>query len=705
MIELKDINIKFGKKECIRNGNFIAYSNQITGIYGESGTGKSSLLYLIAMLANHDLYYYKYQLLKHDKKQRSKFRNKHISFISQNSQLIETISVAKNIEFYLQQSNLSISAEKLLKKVNLSDKGKAMPGSLSGGERQRAAIACALAKDSDIIIGDEITSALDKENKQIIIKLLKECANMGKTVIIVSHEKDIIDHCDRIYHLDHLKLTLEKESKVSEENKVKNIKVKINNLKVFETLFHSNRKYNFRRLLFSLMIVIIIFISSIIYYQSSSIITHKTYSTKHLMNNKLYLFNNQSGVYTETKFGYGAHQADYQSPLGQKIIDQVEQISNIETVYDYYQFDYYMTKNNSFTSTMDIKVLRDGKEVERHRQQFGETGLIFDDDDYPFSIFPYYPEDPMEGNGIYINTNMAYYYNIEIGDTVELKVNVPYAMARFVGQSEINESTQEPYDPVSCLGELADYKAKVAGIIEANSYYSEIYFPYQLMEEMISKQVNRYHSGEIKVNKGVFEGYATIIDLQPYAKAIFVDKYENILKVQNEINEISDDVYAYNEYQSVLQLDNENQQLISDTIKIMITELAVFITGVIIIEILYLRKYRSVYMNLNLTGYPKKSSVLMFHSLYQLLMMSVLGMILYLSASIPLIFLSAGKTDLFTWLDNYPEWYQTFVLYGVFTWQKFIFFSITVIVAVLLTNYGMKKYYDRQSIVKWLRGK
>lgn len=704
MIELKDINIIFGKKECIREGHFIAYSNQITGIYGESGTGKSSLLYLIALLANHDLYYYNYQLLKHDKKQRSKFRNKHISFISQNSQLIETISVAKNIEFYLQQSNLSISAEKLLKKVNLSDKGKAMPGSLSGGERQRAAIACALAKDSDIIIGDEITSALDKENKQIIINLLKECANMGKTVIIVSHEKDIIDHCDRIYHLDHLKLTLEKESKVSEENKVKNIKVKINNLKVFETLFHSDRKYNFRRLLFSLMIVIIIFISSIIYYQSSSIITHRTYSTKHLVNNKLYLFNNQSGVYTETKFGYGAHQADYQSPLDQKIIDQVEQISNIETVYDYYQFDYYMTKNNSFTSTMDIKVLRNGKTVERHRQQLSDTN-IYDDDNYPFYILPYYPEDKTKENGIYINTSMAYYYNIQAGDTVELEVNVPYAMARSVIKNEATEISPRAYYPVSCLGELVDYEAEVAGIIESNSAYSEIYFPYQLMEEMISEQVNRYHSGEIKVNKEVFEGYATIIDLQSYAKAIYVDKYENVLKVQNEINEISDDIYAYNEYQSVLQLDNENQQLISDTIKIMIIELAVFITGVIIIEILYLRKYRSVYMNLNLTGYPKKNLILTIHSLHQLLMIFVLGMILYLSASVPLISLSMGKTDLFTWLDNYPEWYQIFARNGIFTWQKFIFFSITIIIVVLLTNYGMKKYYDRQSIVKWLRGK
>ena len=83
------------------------------------------------------------------------------------------------------------SIEKLLEMVNLADKKNSMPSSLSGGERQRAAIACAIAKDSDIILGDEVTSALDEDNKKTVMKLLRECANKGKTVILVSQAESV----------------------------------------------------------------------------------------------------------------------------------------------------------------------------------------------------------------------------------------------------------------------------------------------------------------------------------------------------------------------------------------------------------------------------------------------------------------------------------------------------------------------------------
>ena len=102
MIELKNINISFGKKECIKNGHFKAYPYQITSIIGESGTGKSSLLYLIAMLTSKSCkYYYNGKLLEFNEKDKSNFRNKEISFIIQDSILIDTISVEEKIKLYL----------------------------------------------------------------------------------------------------------------------------------------------------------------------------------------------------------------------------------------------------------------------------------------------------------------------------------------------------------------------------------------------------------------------------------------------------------------------------------------------------------------------------------------------------------------------------------------------------------------------------
>lgn len=97
--------------------------------------------------------------------------------------------------------------------VHIDTKGYAMPKNLSGGERQRVAIACALAKNSNIILGDELTASLDDENTDLIMSILRECANMGKMVILVTHEINIINKCDRLYKIDHLNLVLEKEKK------------------------------------------------------------------------------------------------------------------------------------------------------------------------------------------------------------------------------------------------------------------------------------------------------------------------------------------------------------------------------------------------------------------------------------------------------------------------------------------------------------
>ena len=87
-------------KEDIKDGNFIAYPNQITSIIGKSDSGKNTLLYILAMLvSNKCKYYYNGKLLAYDKKQQTDFRNKYITFITKNSLLIDTISVEKILSF------------------------------------------------------------------------------------------------------------------------------------------------------------------------------------------------------------------------------------------------------------------------------------------------------------------------------------------------------------------------------------------------------------------------------------------------------------------------------------------------------------------------------------------------------------------------------------------------------------------------------
>lgn len=99
MIELKDINVLCDEKEAIIDGCFIAYSNQITSIIDKSGSGKNTLLYILAMLVSNKCKYYNGKLLAYDKKQQMDFRNKYITFITKNSLLIDTISIEKISSF------------------------------------------------------------------------------------------------------------------------------------------------------------------------------------------------------------------------------------------------------------------------------------------------------------------------------------------------------------------------------------------------------------------------------------------------------------------------------------------------------------------------------------------------------------------------------------------------------------------------------
>ena len=172
MLEIKNINITNNKKECIRNGTVHFLPGQITCIHGESGTGKTSLLNLIGLLTKYECdYYYNGNLIRFKDNMMSSFRNQYISYITQSSNLIENISVIKNIEFCLEMSQANYTAEELLSMVKLLDKKDNLPKKLSGGERQRIALACSLARDTQIILGDEITAALDEENKKLFYSL------------------------------------------------------------------------------------------------------------------------------------------------------------------------------------------------------------------------------------------------------------------------------------------------------------------------------------------------------------------------------------------------------------------------------------------------------------------------------------------------------------------------------------------------------
>lgn len=225
MIHIKNIQLSFPSKVLIESGNMEIPYGQITGIIGESGTGKTALLQEIGLLkkdCSFDYIFDDMHLHEYDDNQRAMVRCQNISFIYQEVCFFQKMSLRENIEFFAMLAHKSLTEEdihKLLDMVHLDFDLSTSIETLSGGEKQRLAIICGLIREADLFIFDEPTSYLDATNTAIIIELLKDLAYQKKKMILVAtHDQRIINIFDNIYQIDFLKLNLLKKA---EDNHIK----------------------------------------------------------------------------------------------------------------------------------------------------------------------------------------------------------------------------------------------------------------------------------------------------------------------------------------------------------------------------------------------------------------------------------------------------------------------------------------------------
>lgn len=194
---LKSININ------IKKGEFLM-------IVGKSGSGKTTLLNILGFLDrfNEGQYIFKGKDVTNlSEKERSRFRNTNIGFVFQQFNLIQTLDIYKNIELPMIYNDRYDKEQKdkrikeSLKRVGLIDKINQKPLELSGGQQQRITIARALVNDPDIIFADEPTGALDTQTSADIMELLKELNNDGKTIIMVTHDPELLKYATKVIRL------------------------------------------------------------------------------------------------------------------------------------------------------------------------------------------------------------------------------------------------------------------------------------------------------------------------------------------------------------------------------------------------------------------------------------------------------------------------------------------------------------------------
>ncbi|MCA2499966.1 amino acid ABC transporter ATP-binding protein [Staphylococcus xylosus] len=195
MINIKNLYKTFGKNEVLKGIDMKVNQGEVVAIIGPSGSGKSTLLRCMNLLETPTSgeVIFKEHSLTSKNTELEKLRQQ-MGMVFQNFNLfphkkvIDNIILAPSLLKKDKQSNLKDQAQELLDKVGLSDKADAYPSQLSGGQKQRVAIARALAMNPEVLLFDEPTSALDPEVVGDVLKVMKDLAKEGMTMVVVTHE-------------------------------------------------------------------------------------------------------------------------------------------------------------------------------------------------------------------------------------------------------------------------------------------------------------------------------------------------------------------------------------------------------------------------------------------------------------------------------------------------------------------------------------
>lgn len=492
MICLENINIAFDRI-LFKDASIHLASGKINVIKGESGSGKSSLLYLIGLMKcdkNVKYTFHHHVIDMTNDNEMANIRKNKIGYVFQENSLIDHLSIYENLKFYADLSDSYLDEEKaksVLSNIYLAKDLHQTIKTLSGGEKQRLAIACALVKNPELLILDEPTSALDEKNAQMIMSILRYIASKGVTVLLTSHDDFIVSQCDIVYTFKNYKIVADEVSLDGKVFKEKKVKLPFKFFVCYAIEYMKANLFSFIALISVLGLVI----SLLMGYQKigNAFAQLQLDSLNDIANCEILVTSEQNEQ----------GEAYYHEGLSDISKVQLDNIKNIENCVEVYPFSQGVS---TYVSIMD------------------ETKELY------CVIQPYTPRKDLSviadilyesKDGIYISNALFREFNLSNVDTIDISFDIYFGMEYI---TEIKE-------------------VEIAGVMPSNyrNHYADsdhiIYVPYELMPKQESvcallvyadhyQNINKVKEELMKINMdfGVFNDVFRIAYLDEVLKSI-----------------------------------------------------------------------------------------------------------------------------------------------------------------------------------------
>ena len=346
MIEMKHINLSFRNKDLFTDQEIKIDSGKITLITGGSGSGKSTLLFELARLTDYADKEYIYENEKMSDLDEESFRRK-IAFVFQDCRLFNDLSVIQNIEFFSQLGQVEFKKDKMMNLLDELDLNIDLNGEvkvLSGGQKQRLLILCCMMKEPEIIFLDEPTAYLDDENRRRMRKIIYDlCYKYHKTVVIASHDLDMLEIADKHYHIENQQILLKKNIIKENKNLIARKTIQTFPLNYYLYAQKSNKIHYKRNIIISFLMIIMTYMMCFqAYYQKE---------TERMIN---------KAIDNELRISYkdGGNAYDMAgTPVSRTLVQDLSQNNMIQNISPFFEWNVaHMTVNDSsFKETVVIQ--------------------------------------------------------------------------------------------------------------------------------------------------------------------------------------------------------------------------------------------------------------------------------------------------------------------------------------------------------------